>query len=159
MYVEPAGFDGKEVLALHFNAPTYFPFDCFSNHSENKTSIQYHYRGLKALNQGYWSSDIEKRKSHFQTAFGLFHLAHNFDKKYFCTREALSHVAGLLGLDSLEEGERYANRLGKTPTIEGLDLPLEREKVSDAHYVCHLMHPGFYSASDLSALEETIRKK
>ena len=154
IYAEPSEFNEKETLALHFNQPTYFPFDCFSDHSENNTSIRYHFRGLKALNQGYWSLDVGERKSHFQTAFGFFHLAHNFDKKFFCTREALSHVAGLLGLDSVEEGEKYANSLEPTPTIDELAFD---ERVPNSEYVCHLLHTGFFSASDLSKLEKSLK--
>lgn len=155
LYAEPAAFDEKKVLALHFNQPTFFPHDCFSDHSQNKAAVLYHFRGLKEVNQGYWSSNAEEQEKHFQTAFGFFHLAHNFDKNYFCTREALSHVAGLLGLDSLEAGEKYANSLNPHPVIEGL-TDKEKERTP---YVCHLLHPGFYSASDLSELEKTVREK
>ena len=158
LYVEPSVLDEQEVLALHFNKPLFFTADCFTDHSENRTAVRYHFQGLKALNQGYWSADAEEREKHFQTAFGYFHLAHNFDRQYFCTREALSHVAGLLGMDAVEAGEKYANTLEAVPTID--ELSLEHTKSSN-HYVCHLMHAGFYSASGLKRLEEslTVKKK
>ena len=153
LYAEPAAFDEQKVLALHFNESTFFPHDCFGDHSENKTAVLYYFRGLKEVNQGYWSPNPEERENHFKTAFGFFHLAHNFDKNYFCTREALSHLAGLLGLDSLEAGEKYANDLEPTPTIDEL-----ASGKRTAPYVCHLLHPGFYSASDLNELEKTVKK-
>jgi len=154
IYSEPSGFDDKEFLALHFNPATFFPPDCFKDHSGNKTSLTYHFQGLKELNLGYWSLDSKERMGHFQTAFGYFHLAHNFDRSYFCVREALSHVAGLLGAESLEEGEKYANSLESAPSIE--ELAFTGREVSQ-YYTCHLLHPGFYSASDLSKLEESLK--
>ncbi len=155
LYVEPARFDEKEVLALHFNQSTFSPHDCFEDHSQSKTAVFYHFQGLKALNQGYWAMESKDREIQFQTAFGFFHLAHNFDKKYFCTREALSHVAGLVGLDSIEAGERYANSLESTPTIDELAFD---DTPRNPHYVCHLLHPGFYSASDLNELEKSLKQ-
>src|SRR3989344_3910496 len=100
LYTEPSGFDAKEVLALHFNKPLFFTADCFTDHSEDKNAVRYHFQGLKALNQGYWSADTEERQQYFK----------NENKK------------------------------------------------SDSHYVCHLMHQGFYNASDLKRLEDSFKE-
>lgn len=154
IYSEPSGSDDAAETLLLLNE-TFLPYNCFAGHSENKTARSYHLKGLRELHHGYFSSETEKQEGHFQKAFGYFHLAHNFDRDYFCTREALSHVAGLLGVDAVEEGEKYANSLEPSPTINGLFL--EEGKFSNPDYVCHLMHPGFYSASDLSKLEESLK--
>ena len=152
IYASESDDAAKELSILN---ETFLPYNCFAGHSENKVAINYHLRGLRELHHGYFSSELQKQEDHFQTAFGYFHLAHHFDKNYFCTREALSHVEGLLCEDSYEGGERYANSLETEPRIT--KHTFEKKESSRQDYVCHLMHPGFYSASDLSRLEESLK--
>ena len=67
----------------------------------------------------------------------------------------LSDVAELLSLPLVEGGEKYANSLKPTPTIDG--LASKSGTVPNPGYVCHLLHPGFYSAADLSRLEASLK--
>ncbi|MEK6899960.1 MAG: hypothetical protein AABX05_02435, partial [Nanoarchaeota archaeon] len=89
----------------------------------------------------------------FSNAFGLFHLAHGHDKNFYCAREAVSHVAGLLEMDYIEGGERYANGLSQGP----LTVTEEQPNGNLNHHPCHLMHPGMYSASDLENLARELK--
>lgn len=145
--------DSEPLLVHSSQGVKFFSATCFKPHSSRKVSVQYHLRGLVLLHQGYWATDEGDRHNNFKNAFGLFHLASNTDRDYFCAREAMSHVAGLLGEESIEGGEKYTNSISKGP---GLVEPLLDEEDHNPAYNCHLIHPGFYSASDLSKLEAEL---
>ena len=119
----------------------------FKEETENITATHNFARGLQSLHQGHWAGTVlnfELQDQKYQRAFAYFHQALSAKPDYFCARQALSSTALLLGYDDVAENEAYAIRTSNNPHPE---LP------------CHLLHPGFHSASDLSKLEESLRER
>lgn len=129
---------------------------------ENQTAVLYFVEGLKALHQGYFAANnvaingcVETTdqeivalfpnlsKDSAQKALAYFHQALAAKPNYFCARAAFKHTAEMLGFSDLAEIEEYALRMSKSP--------------HSTEKSCHLLHPGFYSASDLSRLEESLK--
>jgi len=151
--------DGKKRLPVikgNDSAPLLSPLSegikfstgCFRAHSERELAHNYHARGLDQLHRGYWAIDEQERLRHFENSFGLFHLAIKSDGSYFCSRQALIHVSGLLGLEDLADNEEYHKTLMPEPrsneSIHGRE--------NQGGYSCHLIHPGFYSADSLELM-------
>ena len=114
---------------------------------EDKLASSYFMKGLKVLHEGYVAASMLDLRSHqdkMERAFAYFHQALAAKPDYFCARKAFGHTAELLGQPDVAEKEEYALQMSDNPHPE---MP------------CHLMHPGFYSASDLSKLEESLKEK
>lgn len=112
---------------------------------ENRSAVMYFAKGIKALHQGYFEGSKFYTSLHYdyvRKAFAYFHQALATKPNYFCAREAFRHTAKLLGQFDIAENEEYALQMSDNPHPE---MP------------CHLMHPGFYSASDLSRLEKELK--
>ena len=112
---------------------------------ENRGAALSFMKGIKALHQGYFEGSkfyVSLHYDHVRKAFAYFHQALAAKPDYFCAREALRHTAEMLGEDDLAENQEYALQMSDNPHPE---MP------------CHLMHPGFYSASDLSELEKELK--
>lgn len=112
---------------------------------ENKIASSYFMKGLSSRHHAYWSEHgSQKQRDLLEKAFSYFHQAMAAKPDYFCAREAFRHTAELLGQYDIAENEEYALQMSDNPHPE---MP------------CHLMHLGFYSASDLSKLEASLREK
>lgn len=130
---------------------------------ENRAAALYFAEGLKALHKGYFAANnlvlgggeeavAEKvtttlsplSRNYTQKALAYFGQALAAKPNYFCARAAFKRTAEILGDFDLAEKEEYSLQMSDSPHHgEGL---------------CHLMHPGFYSASDLSGLEESLKE-
>lgn len=112
---------------------------------ENVIASSYFLKGLRFLHEGYVAASNFYTTLHcdkVRQAFGYFHQALAAKPDYFCAREAVRRTLELLGQYDLAEKEEYALQMSNNPHPE---MP------------CHLLHPGFYSASDLSKLEESLK--
>lgn len=153
--------DGKVRLPVIRNAPLLSPesegvkfsISCFNASSGSRIAAGYHARGLEALHRGYWAGDERNKMDYFNRAFGFFHLALRSEKDYFCSREALTYVAGLLGLEDLADSEEYDQIFRKGPgsneAVHGRNPDRQ---------VCHLIHLGFYSADSLQTMLESLQR-
>lgn len=113
---------------------------------ENKDAVSYFVQGLKELHQAYFAASkfyTTVHCDHVRRANAYFSLALAAKPDLFCAREAFRFTAELRGEFDLAEKEEYALQMSDNPHPE---MP------------CHLLHPGFYSASDLSKLEESLRE-
>lgn len=149
------------VSELHFvlgNCFRYYAFqesakeDDSREENENRTASYNFFKGLKLLHEGYLAGSLLRASAQvlhpsvqngkFQKAFGYFHQALAAKPDYFCAREALRFVAERLGYDDIAEREEYALELSSNPHPE---LP------------CHLLHAGFFSASDLEDIAKGLK--
>ncbi len=111
---------------------------------EKRTASYNFFRGLRSLHEGYLAGSLlnhSAQNEKFQKAFGYFHQALAAKPDYFCAREALQFMAGRLGYNDIAEGEEYALQMSSNPHPE---LP------------CHLLHAGFFSASDLENIAKEL---
>ena len=114
---------------------------------ENNGATLYFVEGLKSLHQGYFEGSKFHTTLHcdnVRKAFAYFRKALAAKPNYFCAREAFRHTAELLGQFDIAENEEYALQMSDNPHPER---------------PCHLLHPGFYSASDLSKLEKSLKEE
>ena len=113
--------------------------------NENTTASHNYLKGLRSLHEGYLAGSLlhtSVQNDRFQRAFGYFHQALAAKPDYFCAREALRFVAERLGYDDIAEREEYALELSGNPHP---GLP------------CHLLHAGFFSASDLENIAKELK--
>lgn len=113
---------------------------------ENAVASAYFMKGLKELHESYFAGanfELVERGEKAKRAFAYFHLALAAKPNYFCAREALRFTAERNLFDDVAESETYA---------------LEKSNNPHPEKPCHLLHPGFFSASELSKLEESVRK-
>ncbi len=162
IYTEPTGVEvplSEELLPYHqgnFITGNCFRFYAFDERrdetgskveEENRAAALYFVAGIKALHQGYFEGSKFYTTLHYdyvRKAFAYFRQALAAKPDYFCAREAFRHTAELLGQFDIAENEEYALEMSNNPHPE---MP------------CHLMHPGFYSASDLRKLEESLKEE
>mgnify|MGYP001611998498 CR=1 FL=1 len=86
---------------------------------------------------------IQDYRERLNRALGYFQQAWAAKQDFFCSRQAVGSLSEMLGYESSDE-EKYA---------------LDRSSNPHPEMPCHLMHPGFYSASDLQRLEQTLKNK
>ena len=110
---------------------------------ENKVASAYFLKGLHWLHAAYFAGlkDPDHREK-LNRALGYFQQAWAAKQDFFCGRQAVGSLYELLGYESSDE-EKYA---------------LDRSSNPHPEMPCHLMHPGFYSASDLQKLEQALKK-
>lgn len=117
-----------------------------SREENENTAASYNFlKGLRSLHEGYLAGSLlhtSAQEGKFQKAFGYFHQALAAKPDYFCAREALKFVAERLGYADLAEREEYALQMSSNPHPE---LP------------CHLLHAGFFSASDLENIAKELK--
>ncbi len=109
---------------------------------ENTAASRYFVKGLHSLHQAYFAGIADADHEHnLHRALGYFQQAWAAKQDFFCARQAVSHLSEALGYDISDE-EEYA---------------LQRSGNPHPNLPCHLLHAGFYSASDLSKLEESLK--
>ncbi len=161
IYSEPSGgelsrLDVGSLLPYapgNFISGSCFRFYAFENvpqedgsfvERENKNASIYFLKGLQSLHgthfAGIGDSDYG---DNMHRALGYFQQAWAAKSDYFCARQAAVRLSEALGYEISDE-EEYALQMSSNPHP---DKP------------CHLLHAGFYSASDLSKLEKTVRKE
>ena len=121
----------------------FIPDNCFEFYSDNKIATNYQRRGMVRFHASFFAEDTSTRISRLKEAFSYFYLALRAKPDYFCSRTALVRTAEILetlgagdGLEGVVEAEQYAVQTSDNPHPG----------------VCHLMHGGWYSATDLAKM-------
>ena len=159
LYAEPSQvefFHSHEEKLLLYGPRNFIAENCFRFYAhetlpqedgsfaegENKNASTYFVKGLRSLHAAHFAGladpDYEVKLHH---ALGYFQQAWAAKSDYFCARQAAGELSEALGYEVSDE-EEYA---------------LSRTSNPHPGQPCHLLHPGFYSASDLRRLEESLR--
>ena len=157
IYAVPTGVEAQqheEPLLYqqgNFIAGNCFRFYAFDNvpqedgsfvENENKNASRYFLKGLRSLHAAYFAGLADTgHEEKLHRALGYFQQAWAAKSDYFCARQAAASLLAVLG-EEVSDEEEYALSRTSNPHPE---MP------------CHLLHPGFYSASDLSRLEKELK--
>mgnify|MGYP001568676015 CR=1 FL=1 len=159
IYTGPTGVEvplSEELLSYqqdYFIAGNCFRFYAFDNvpqedgssiEGENMNASVYFLRGLHSLHQAYFAGIADNGyEDNLHRALGYFQQAWAAKSDYFCARQAAASLLAALG-EEVSDEEEYA---------------LSRTSNPHPDKPCHLLHAGFYSASDLSKLEERLKEE
>lgn len=109
---------------------------------ENMHASWYFVKGLHSLHEAYFAGLADVDHEHkLHQALGYFQQAWAAKQDFFCARQAAGFLSEALGYEVSDE-EEYA---------------LSRSSNPHPGRPCHLLHAGFYSASDLKKLEESAK--
>jgi len=152
--IVPARFDEENILP--YESRSFIAGDCFRFYAhenvpqedgsflegENSTASVYFLKGLQSLHKAHFAGIADPdHETKLHRALGYFQQAWAAKPDYFCARQAAGNLSVALGHE-LSDEEEYA---------------LSRTSNPHPEKPCHLLHPGFYSASDLSKLEESLK--
>lgn len=154
IYAEPVRSSENDLLpyqAGSFIAGNCFRFYAFETlpqengsftEGENMNASRYFVKGLHSLHAAYFVglADADHENTLHQ-ALGYFQQAWAAKQDFFCARQAVDSLLQALGHEISDE-EEYA---------------LSRSSNPHPGMPCHLLHAGFYSASDLKDLEEGLK--
>ena len=109
---------------------------------ENMHASHYFAKGLHSLHRAHFAGLADAdHENNLYRALGYFQQAWAAKQDFFCARQAAVFLSEALGHEISDE-EEYA---------------LQRSGNPHPNLPCHLLHAGFYSASDLGKLEKTLK--